>query len=100
MSNYAIVLMHGPVESTEYIGNDTVLYRLENGRKYTIRFSIEDHAGKKFFYRHITDDKGNKYEDRSDYDLFNEELTTENYAQWTADNFFEITEFISDSEGN
>lgn len=34
-----IVIMHGPVVMTEYLGDDTVLYKLDNGNNYTIKFS-------------------------------------------------------------
>lgn len=94
MKEYDILLMHGPVQFTEYIGDDTVVYTLEDGRKFTIKFSIANKEGRKVYFRDITDDDGNRVLDDSEFDIFNEGLSTEDYAQWTADNFSEIEEIF------
>lgn len=98
MKDYNIVLAHGPVTETEYIGNDTVLFTLEDGRKYSIRFSIETRADGKLYCREVHDGRGLSICDRTEFDVFGEGLTTEDYAQWTADNFCEIEELV-ESEG-
>lgn len=94
MDTYNIVLSHGPVQYTEYIGNDTVIYTLEDGRKLTIKFSVSQ---EKAFSREITDSAGNKFYDEADFDVFNEGLTLEDYAQWTADNFIEIEALVKET---
>ena len=95
---YDIVLTHKPVNSTEYIGNDTVVYTLENGEKYTVAFTIKHVNGKKLFTRTVTAEDGKTYKDTSEFDVFDENLTTEDYAQWTADNWSEIEELIVATE--
>ena len=94
MDAYNIVLAHGPVIQTEYIGNDTVVFTLDDGRVFIIRFSIVERGGQTLHRRDITDKDGKSYEDETDFDVFDEDLTTEDYAQWTADNFSEIEELI------
>lgn len=92
MNKYNIILAHGPVIKTEYIGNDTVVYTLEDAGKYTIRFSITDGAEGRSLRRDIKDSGGNEFSDESGFDDFGDAFTTEDYAQWTADNFCEIEE--------
>lgn len=95
MKSYNIILMHGPIESTEYIGNDTVLYTLENGEEYKIAFAILNEDGEKKYKRSVACGDGKAYEDVFGFDMFEEELSTEDLAQWTADNWSEIEELIS-----
>ena len=83
-----IVLSHGPVTEVECIGKDTVIYKLYDGRKFTIRFAIKNGV----FYRYVND----KAYDASTFDIFDEDLTIEDYAQWTADNFSEIFEMFEE----
>ena len=85
-----IVLMHGPVIETEYAGNDTVIYTLENGKQYKIAFTMNG----RLFVRIVTDETGKTYRDESDFDIFNDGLTVYDFMQWTADNFHEITELM------
>lgn len=99
MGEYNTVLMHGPVVDNEYIGNDTVVFTLDDGRKFTIRFAIVDRAGRKIYIREIKDGSGVSYFDESEFDVFGDDLTAEDYAQWTADNFSEIEELIEASNG-
>ncbi len=91
---YAIALTHGPVDYTEYIGDDTVIFHLEDGRIFTIKFTVTDTVMGKQFRREIKDDNGSMYADDSMFDVFDEGLTSEDYAQWTADNFSEIEELL------
>ena len=88
MSTYDIVLTHGPVQETKYLGDDTVSYILEDGRVFNIQFSKVTENGVKYYKRLITVDDA-KYMDMADWDCFNEDLTCEDFAQWTADNFSE-----------
>ena len=94
MKEYNIVLTHGPVTDTEYIGNDTVVFTLDDGRKFTVMFAIENRADKKIYIRNIKDSNGICFYDESEFDEFNDDFTTEDYAQWTADNFSEIEELV------
>ena len=98
VGEYNIVLMHGPVVDTEYIGNDAVIFTLDDGRKFTIRFAIENRTDRKTYIRDIKDSSGVSFYDETEFDVFGDNLTTEDYAQWTADNFSEIEELIDCSE--
>ena len=87
MDAYNIVLAHGPVIQTEYIGNDTVVFTLDDGRVFIIRFSVVERGGQTLHRRDITDKDGKSYEDETDFDVFDEDLTTgQNYAEWTEGN--------------
>ena len=88
MSAYDIVLSHGPVRSTKYLGKDTVSYILEDGRAFSIQFSIVT-SGNKKIYKRLISENGTRYSTSCAWDIFNEGLTCEDYAQWTADNFSE-----------
>ena len=84
---YDIKLTHGPVVKTEYIGNNTVVYGLENGEEYKVTFVALDGCIKRI----IDSGNGKTYEDVCELDSF----TAEDLAQWTADNWFEVEELIS-----
>jgi len=88
---YNIVVMHGPVVTTEYLGNNTVVYTLDNGNNYTIKFS--DCGDGENYKRTIADDEGNVYVDIFDMTGFGN-FSLEDLAQWTADNWCEIDEII------
>lgn len=97
MRKYEIILAHGPVIETEYLGDDTVRYLTDDGKKFDIRF--EKTADGRFF-REVTVNDGTHFSDTEEYDIFNEGLSVEDYAQWTADNFEEILEGIEhDAKG-
>ena len=94
MEEYDILLSHGPVAEVEYMGGDTVVYTLDDGRKFTVRFSIVARDGGKYYRRDIRDGDGNDFFDETEFDVFDGGLTTADYAQWTADNFCEIEELV------
>lgn len=94
MKRYDIVLTHDVVK-TEYIGNDTVVYTLENGDVFAVTFTVVYENGRKLFERSVVTYDGETYGDRCEFDLFGEGYTTEDYAQWTADNWSEIDELIA-----
>lgn len=83
---YNIALTHGPVVETKYLGNDTVSYILEDGSVYDIQFSIVTESGKKMYRRLVSTD-GDRRLDMVEWDVFDENLSCEDFAQWTADNF-------------
>lgn len=88
MNKYNIVLAHGPVRETRYLGNDTVSYILEDGKEFSIQFSIVNSDGKKM-YKRLISENAVKHMDLCEWDIFDEGLTCEDFAQWTADNFSE-----------
>jgi hypothetical protein len=100
MKKYEIELAHGPVIITRYLGGDKVRYILFDGRVYDITFSRKGNVKDGYiFCSEIVDENGKVYHDE-DYGygdpLFTEgeERTTENFAQFVADNFEFIEEFI------
>ena len=74
-----------------FLNDDTVSFILKDGQNVTIRFSIVYVDGAKLYKRVITTESGS-FENVSDFDVFEEGLTVQDFIQWTADNFCEITE--------
>ena len=87
---YNIIIMHGPIIETCYIGFNTVMYMLENKDKYIIKFSD---SGNNTYKRSIICPNGDVYSDLFDLDGF-DDFSLEDLAQWTADNWCEIDEII------
>lgn len=97
MKKYNIILMHGPVVHTDYLESDTVRFTLEDGTHYDITFYITDDSRFESgiaYMRDIVCEDGQTFTDSSDFDIFCEGRTLEDFAQWTADNWCEIDDLI------
>ena len=81
-----IVLAHGPVVEVEDRGDGIYLFTLEDGTEYSIKFIVSDGTCMRIVRTGDT-------ECRDGFELWGD-MTEEDCAQWTADNWCEIEELI------